>query len=101
MRRGSRQLVFASGAQAFFRLEQRHAEQVAEHLQAMPLRQLDQFGHSFGDEGHSLVRAALLASFSSFYGWQFRFSARSLPLPAARTLAQKIFIPTSQNIAQK
>jgi hypothetical protein len=67
----------------------------------MPLRQLDQFGHGFGNEGHSLVRAAFLTSFNSFDGWRFRFSARSLALPAARTLAQKIFIPTSQNIAQK
>jgi hypothetical protein len=93
--------VFAPGAQALFRLKLRHAEQMAEHFQPMPLRQLDQFGHGFGNEGHSLVRTALLTSFSSFYGWRFRFFARSFPLPAARTLAQKIFIPTSQNIAQK
>jgi len=97
----SRQLVFAPGAQPFFRLKLRHSEQMREHLEPVPFPQLDQFGNSLGNEGHSLVRAALLTSFSSFYGWRFRFFARSLPLPAARTLAQKIFIPTSQNIVQK
>jgi hypothetical protein len=93
--------VFAPGAQPFFRLKLRHSEQMREHLEPVPFRQLDQFGDSLGNEGHSLVRAALLTSFCSFYGWRFRLFARSLPLPAARTLAQKNFIPTSQNIVQK
>ena len=66
-----RQLVLAPGAQAFFRLELRHAKQVAEHLEPVPLRQLDQFGNGLRNEGHGLVRAALLASFSgTFLGWR-------------------------------
>jgi hypothetical protein len=81
--------VLAPGAQAFFRLELRHAEQVTEYLQPMALRQLDQFGDGLGNESHGLVRAALS---SSFFGWRFRFFARSLALPAARSLAQKICI---------
>jgi hypothetical protein len=93
--------VFAPGAQPFFRLELRHAEQMAEYLEPMPLRQLDQFGNGLGNEGHGLVGAALLTSFCSLYGWRFRRFARSLTLPTARTFGQKIFIPTSQNIAQK
>jgi len=93
--------VLAPCAQPLFRLKLRHSEQMREHLEPVPFRQLDQFGNSLGNEGHGLVRAALLTSFSSFYGWRIRFFARSLPLPAARTLAQKIFIPTSQNIVQK
>jgi len=93
--------VFAPGTQPFFRLKLRHAQQMSEHFEPMALRQLDQFGNGLGNEGHGLVGAALLASFCSFYGWRFRCFARSLPLPAARTLAQKIFIPTSQNIIQK
>jgi hypothetical protein len=93
--------VFAPGAQPFFRLELRHAEQMAEYLEPMTLRQLDQFGNGLGNEGHGLVGAALLTSFCSLYGWRFRRFARSLTLPTARTFGQKIFIPTSQNIAQK
>jgi hypothetical protein len=63
--------VFAPGAQPFFRLELRHAEQVAEHLQPMALRQFDEFGNGFRDEGHSLVRAALLAPIGGmFLGWR-------------------------------
>ena len=70
-REPSRKLVFAPGAQAFFRLELRHAEQMAEHLEPMALRQLDQFGNGLGNEGHGLVGAALLASFSgTFHGWR-------------------------------
>ena len=70
--RFSRQLVLAPGAQAFLRLELRHAEQVTEHLQPVALRQLDQFGNSLRNEGHGLVRAALLTSFNgSFLGWRF------------------------------
>jgi hypothetical protein len=81
--------VFAPGAQPFFRLELRHAEQMAEYLEPMPLRQLDQFGNGLGNEGHGLVGAALLTSFCSLYGWRFRRFARSLPLPTARTFGQK------------
>ena len=67
----SRQLVLAPGAQAFFRLELRHAEQMAEHLQPVALRQLDQFGNGLRNEGHGLVGAALLTSFSgTFLGWR-------------------------------
>jgi hypothetical protein len=32
---------------------------VAEDLKPVVLRQLDQFGDGFGDEGHGLVRTAL------------------------------------------
>ena len=83
--RGSRQLVLAPGAQPFFRLELRHAEQMAEHLEPVALRQLDQFGNGLRDEGHGLVRAALLTSFSSFIGWRFRLlpeAFRFRPPPA-------------------
>jgi len=67
----SRQLVFAAGAQTLFRLELRHAEQMAEHLEPMALRQFDQFGNSLRYKGHGLVGAALLTSFSgSFLGWR-------------------------------
>jgi hypothetical protein len=92
--------VPASGSQPFFRLELRHAEQMAEHLEPMALRQLDQFGNGLGNEGHGLVRAAFLTSFMIF-GWRFRFLARSLPLPAASSFAQKTCIPTTQSMAQK
>jgi hypothetical protein len=84
-REHSRKLVFAPSAQAFFRLELRHAEQMAEYLQPMSLRQLDQFGDGLCNEGHSLVRPAFP---STFVGWRFRLFARSRPLPAARSLAQ-------------
>jgi hypothetical protein len=44
---------------------------MAEHLEPMALRQLDQFGNGLGNEGHSLVGAALLTSFSgTFLGWR-------------------------------
>jgi hypothetical protein len=37
----------------------------------MALRQLDQFGNGLGNEGHGLVGAALLTSFSgTFHGWR-------------------------------
>ena len=63
--------MFAPGAQPFFRLELRHAEQVTEHLEPMALRQLDQFGNGLRNEGHGLVGAALLASFNgTFLGWR-------------------------------
>jgi hypothetical protein len=35
------------------------------------------------------------------FGWRFRFLARSLPLPAASSFAQKTCIPTTQSMAQK
>ena len=67
----SRQLVPAPGTQALFRLELRHAEQMAEHLQPVAPRQLDQFGNGLRNEGHGLVGAALLTSFSgTFLGWR-------------------------------
>ena len=67
----SRQLVPAPGTQALFRLELRHAEQMAEHLQPVALRQLDQFGNGLRNEGHGLVGAALLTSVSgTFLGWR-------------------------------
>jgi hypothetical protein len=47
----------------------RHAEQMAEHLEPVALRQFDQFGNGLRDKGHGLVWAALLTSFSgSFLG---------------------------------
>ena len=71
LREHSRQLVLAPGAQAFLCLELRHAEQMAQHLQPVALRQLDQFGDGLRDEGHGLIRAALLTSFNgSFLGWR-------------------------------
>ena len=71
LRKHSRKLAFAPGAQAFFRLELRHGEQVAEYLQPVSLRQLGQFGDGLRNEGHGLVRAALLASVSgTFLGWR-------------------------------
>jgi hypothetical protein len=64
--------VLAPRAQALFRLELRHAEQVTEHLEPVALRQLNQFGNGLGNEGHGLVGAALLASFSgTFLGRRF------------------------------
>ena len=80
--RFSRQLVFAPCAQALFRLELRHAEQMAEHLQPMALRQLDQFGNGLRDKGNGLVGAALLASFiGSLIGWRFPTLTRHKVLP--------------------
>jgi len=71
LRTHSRQLVLAPGAQAFLGLQLRHAEQMAEHLQLVALRQLDQFRNGLGNEGHGLIRAALLTSFNgSFLGWR-------------------------------
>jgi len=63
--------VLAPGTQALFRLELRHAEQMAEHLQPVALRQLDQFGNGLRNEGHGLIGAALLTSVSgTFLGWR-------------------------------
>jgi len=90
----SRQLALAPCAQALFRLELRHVEQMAEHLEPVALRQLDQFGNGLRNKGHGLVGAALLASFGgSFLGRRDPFLARSFPLPAASCFAQKISIP--------
>jgi hypothetical protein len=72
LREHSRELVFAPGAQAFFRLELRHGEQVAEYLQPVSLRQLDQFGDGLRNEGHGLVGPAFPRS---FVGWRFRILA--------------------------
>ena len=72
LRAHSRQLVLAPCAQAFFRLELRHPKQMAEHLQPVALRQLDQFGNGLRNEGNGLVGAALFASFiDSLIGWRF------------------------------
>jgi hypothetical protein len=70
----SRQLVLAPGTQALFRFELRHAKQMGEHLEPVALGQLDQFGNSFGNEGHGLIGAAFLTSFGHF-GWRVRFLA--------------------------
>jgi hypothetical protein len=44
---------------------------VAEHLQPVALRQLDQFGNGLRNEGHGLIGAALLTSVSgTFLGWR-------------------------------
>ena len=44
---------------------------MAENLEPVALRQLDQFGNGLRNEGHGLVRAALLASVSgTFLGWR-------------------------------
>ena len=55
----SRQLALAAKPQALFRLELRHAEQMAEDLEPMALGEFGQFGNGLRDEGHGLVRAAL------------------------------------------
>jgi hypothetical protein len=72
LRKHSRKLAFAPGAQAFFRLELRHGEQVAEYLQPVSLRQLGQFGDGLRNEGHGLIRPAFPRS---FVGWRFRILA--------------------------
>jgi hypothetical protein len=101
LREHSRQLVLAPGAQAFLCLELRHAEQMAQHLQPVALRQLDQFGDGLRDEGHGLVRAALLTSFSdSFLGWRRPTLARSLLLPAASCLTQKTCIQSNRILSR-
>jgi hypothetical protein len=64
--------VFAPGAQALFGLELRHAEQMAEYLQPVSFRQLDQFSDGLRNEGHGLVRPTFP---SSFLGWRFRILA--------------------------
>ena len=67
----SRQLVLAPGTQALFRLELRHAEQMIEDLEPVALGEFGQFGNGLRDEGHGLVGAALLTSFSgTFLGWR-------------------------------
>jgi hypothetical protein len=44
---------------------------MAEHLQPVALRQLDQFGNGLRNEGHGLIGAALLTSVSgTFLGWR-------------------------------
>ena len=97
----SRQLVLAPGAQPFFRLELRHAEQMAEHLQPMALRQLDQFGNGLRNEGHGLVGAALLTSFSSFYGWRFRVCPKPSASGRLQLLLKKFASHRITNIVQK
>ena len=92
------QLALAPGAQPFFRLELRHSEQMAEHLEPVAFRQLDQFGNSLGDEGHGLVRAALL---TPLIGGRCPNLARSCALPAAPSLAQNNLHPIAYNIHQK
>jgi hypothetical protein len=47
---------------------------MAEHLEPVTFRQLDQFGDGLRNEGHGLVRTAFLTSFAIF-GWRFRFLA--------------------------
>jgi hypothetical protein len=66
--------MLTPSAQALFRFELRHAEQMTQHFQPVALGQLDQFGNGLGDEGHGLVRAAFPTSFMIF-GWRFRFLA--------------------------
>jgi hypothetical protein len=45
---------------------------MAEHLEPVALRQLDQFGNGLCNEGHRLVGATLLTSFSgAFLGGRF------------------------------
>ena len=66
-----------------------HAEQMAEDLELVPPGELNQFDNSLRDEGHGLVRAAFP---TLFIGWRSPIPARSLALPAAPCLAQKICI---------
>ena len=73
----------------FFRLELDHVEQVTEDLEFVAPGEPGQFGNGFRDEGHGLVRAALP---TLFIGWRSPIPARSLALPAAPCLAQKICI---------
>ena len=62
IRIGLGKLVLAPCAHALFGLELRHAEQMAQHLEPVTLRQLDQFGNSFSNEGDGLVRPPFLTS---------------------------------------
>ena len=81
----SRQLALAAQPQAFFGLELRHAEQMAEDLKPVPFGEFAQFGNGLRDEGHGLVRAALP---NRFIRWRSPLLARSCALPAAPCLAQ-------------
>ena len=81
----SRQLALAAQPQALFGLELRHAEQMAENLEPMPLGEFGQFGNGLRDEGHGLVRAALPIR---VIRWRSPIPARSCALPAAPCLAQ-------------
>lgn len=89
VRLSSGELVLAAGPQPLLGLELCHTKQVAEHLEPMALGELDQFGNSFSDEGHGLVRASLS---TPFFGWRSPRFARSRTLPTAASLAQKICI---------
>ncbi len=81
--------MLAAGPQPLLGLKLCHTKQMAEHLEPMSLRQLDQFGNSFSDEGHGLVRPPLP---TPFFGWRSPRFARSRTLPTAASLAQKISI---------
>ena len=62
-----------------------------EHLQPMALRQFDEFGNGFRDEGHSLVRAALLASISdTFRGGEARRLPEALGFRPPPVLLKKL-----------
>jgi hypothetical protein len=45
----------------FFRFQLRHPQEMAEHLEPMPLRQPGQIGGGFRDEGRGLVRPTIAA----------------------------------------
>jgi hypothetical protein len=89
LRATSRQLALAAQPQPLFGFELHHPEQVAQDLQPVAPGQFAQIGNSLRDEGHGLVRAALP---TLFIGWRSPIPARSLALPAAPCLAQKICI---------
>src|SRR5882757_10577889 len=73
---------------------------MAEDVELVAAGELGQFGNSLGDEGRSLIRAALPIR---FFGTRLPIpaSARSGALPAAPWLAQKNLHPNSRNILQE
>ena len=92
----------APGPQPFFRLELRHSEQMTEHFEPVAFRQLDQFGDSLCDEGHSLIRAALLTPFSAlFQGEGNRFLPEAFRFRPPPALLKKFASQSTYNIAQK
>ena len=94
--------MLAPGTQALFRLELRHAEQMAEHLQPVALRQLDQFGNGLRNEGHGLIGAALLSSVSgTFLGVASPDACLKLFASGRLQLCSKNLHPIEYNIAQK
>ncbi len=54
-----RQFMLAAQPQIFFGFQFRHPEQMAEHFEPVAVRQPNQVGRGFRDEGSRFIRAAL------------------------------------------